>query len=402
MGAVSGIEPLVAQAHGANRPRRVRLALQRGVIIALWGCIPLGLVLLAMVLAVAHLGTEKEMVSPARAYMLARLAGLPAVMLFFAFKSHLQAVGRVRAIFVSSVVMNVFNVPADFLLIFGDEGLRNLGLPEFGFPALGVVGAGVASALASWLRTFLLLFAVRSALREDEEGVPAQADEELPSPWQWAGIARVLRLGIPIGLSLGLEVGVFSFVSILMARIGTEALAAHQIALNLAAGSFNLVVGVGSATGVVVGQAIGAGDSPRARRAGFSGLLIGVGIMAVFAGVFLMLPRQLATIFTTDAAVIGSAASLLMVAGIFQISDGLQAVAQGALRGAGDTTLPFIIQAIAHWLIGLPLGIVLAHPLGMGGPGLWWGLTAGLTVAALLFVIRFHQKSAAGFSRLER
>jgi MATE family multidrug resistance protein len=398
MGAVAGIEPLVAQAHGARDPQRARIALFRGLIIALLGCIPLGLAVLAMIAGMDHFGVAPSVIPQARDYLWARLPGLPALMLFFAFKSYLQGTDRVRPILVATVIMNVINIPADYLLIFGHGGP----LP-WAIPGLGVFGAGLASSLSSWVRAGLLLFVVRTALGEENASTPRAPAENgaSPSAWEFAGLLRVLRVGMPIGLALGVEVGVFSFVSILMGQISNLALAAHQIAINLASGSFNLVVGVGSATGILVGQEIGAGRPAGARRAGFSGLLVGMGLMGAFAVFFFFLARPLAAAFTEDQAVIQAAASLLMVAAFFQLSDGLQAVAQGALRGAGDTAIPFVLQAISHWAIGLPLGLILAHPLGLGATGLWWGLTAGLTVAALSLVLRFAHKSRVGFSALE-
>jgi MATE family multidrug resistance protein len=186
-----------------------------------------------------------------------------------------------------------------------------------------------------------------------------------------------------------------------MGRIGSEALAAHQIALNVASGSFHLVMGLGTATGIMVGQEIGAGRPEDARQAGFTGVLIGVVFMAFSAALYLGLADEIARLFTGELAVILPAAALLHVAGFFQISDGIQVVAQGALRGAGDTAMPFAIQTAAHWLVGLPLGLFLAHPMGMGAPGLWWGLTGGLTVAAALLLVRFARRSGRGFVALQ-
>ena len=190
------------------------------------------------------------------------------------------------------------------------------------------------------------------------------------------------------------EFGVFSLVNVLMGNIDERALAGHQVAITLASATFMVPVGIGAAASVRVGRAIGRGDGPGTRLAGLVSLASGMGFMAVSALAFLLVPRQLAGVITDKADVISAAVPLLFVAAVFQLSDGAQAVAAGALRGAGDTRFPLLANLAGHYLIGLPLGVLLAFHFGMGARGLWWGLSAGLTGVALALGSRFLRISS--------
>jgi MATE family multidrug resistance protein len=204
------------------------------------------------------------------------------------------------------------------------------------------------------------------------------------------GAARTLaRVGVPIGMQLLTEVGVFAFVTVLMGRLGATATAAHQIALGLASFTFMAVIGMGNATAVRVGRAVGAGDIGGPRRAGLIGVGLGAGYMLVCAAIFLAFPRQLAALFTNDPVVQDAAVVLLRIAAVFQIADGIQGVASGALRGAADTRFASWANVACHWGVGLPIALLLAFHLGYGAPGLWWGLSAGLFAVAAVLVTRF-------------
>jgi MATE family multidrug resistance protein len=196
-------------------------------------------------------------------------------------------------------------------------------------------------------------------------------------------MARLLRLGLPAATQVTLEVGVFATATVLAGGLPTAALAAHQIALNIAAFAFMVPLGVASAAAVRVGQAVGRRDREGAAQAGWTALLIGAGFMSCSATVLLLLPRQLIGAFTFDARVVEVGVSLLTVAALFQLFDGVQTVATGALRGLGDTRTPMIWNLFAHWFVGLPLGYALCFMLGLGVVGLWWGLTSGLVICAV-------------------
>ncbi|MCZ7685465.1 MAG: MATE family efflux transporter [Sandaracinaceae bacterium] len=202
-------------------------------------------------------------------------------------------------------------------------------------------------------------------------------------------MARTLALGTPIGLTLFAEVASFAIVAVLMGNLGTRALSSHNVAIMLISTTFQLALALGAAGAVRVGHAVGREDVAGARRAGFTA--IGAGALGMMAGAvaFLAAPRLLARILTDEPAVIEAAVPLLAVAAAFQISDGVQAVAAGALRGAGDTLVPLLANLAGHYAIGIPVGAALAFGAGWGAVGLWWGLSAGLTAVALLLFVRF-------------
>jgi MATE family multidrug resistance protein len=204
-----------------------------------------------------------------------------------------------------------------------------------------------------------------------------------------AVVRNAFRLGAPIGLQMLAEVGVFTIASIVMGRIGRTSLAAHQVALQLAGTTFMVPLGIGSAASVRVGQAIGRGDVPGTRRAGLVAIGTGAAFMLLCALLFVVAGEPLVRAFAKDAPVVRAAVPLVAIAAFFQLSDGVQAVASGALRGAGDTRWPLVSNLVGHYAIGLPTSLALAFGLGWGAQGLWWGLSAGLTGVAVALLARF-------------
>jgi len=232
---------------------------------------------------------------------------------------------------------------------------------------------------------------------------PGEALDTRPLRAYRPDLARaVFWLGGPIALQLLAEVGVFAIAGVLAGRLGEEAAAAHQVAIVLASTTFTVTLGIGAATAVRVGKAVGAEAGPAAvRRAGFAGLLAGWSFMACAALLFFVLPGVLSGWLTDDVAAAQAAVPLVLVAALFQISDGTQCVAAGALRGAGDTQASLAANVIGHYAIGLPLSLILAFRLGFGVKGLWWGLSAGLTAVAVALVWRFVAISRARIQRAQ-
>jgi MATE family multidrug resistance protein len=210
----------------------------------------------------------------------------------------------------------------------------------------------------------------------------------------------MLALGGPIGAQMSLEYGVFAVAGIMMGWIGTAALAGHQVALNLASLTFMVPLGVSAAAAVLVGNAIGRGDMPEARRAALAATVCGVTFMALSALLMLMAPRFLAGLYTNDVAVAAVAITLLPIAGVFQVFDGLQVVAIGILRGAGDTRASMLINILGFWLMGLPVSWWLGVHRGLGPAGLWWGLTIGLVAVSFLLAWRVRIKLASDIRRV--
>jgi MATE family multidrug resistance protein len=208
-----------------------------------------------------------------------------------------------------------------------------------------------------------------------------------------ADLWAITRYGGPVGGHLLAEVGIFGMATVLAAHMGKIPAGAHSIALNLSSLTFSFSLGIASAVSVRVGHAVGANDLALARRRGALGIVVGLIVMACFAAVFLVLPRVLASGFTDQPAVIAATIPLLQIAALFQLSDGTQAIAAGALRGRGDTRSTFVGNLIGHYVVGLPIILGLAFGANLGAPGLWWGLSVGLTVTAVFLVLRFRRST---------
>ena len=391
MGCVFGMDAPVAQALGANEPARARRAFWQGLRVVVIAGVPTLAVLAALPLVLAPVGVDVDVAREARHYVWARLPGLFPFLFFVCCRSYLQALDVTRPIVVSTVIANVINLIGNALFIFGDASLHKLGLPGIGLPALGVVGSALSTSIAQ----VAMLGVLVAALRAQE--APPDPARRRADPGQ---IRTIFRLGLPLGVQLLAEVGVFVTCNVLAGRMSKDASAGYQLAITLASFTFMFALGVGAATGVRVGQAVGRDDTPGARRSGFAGLKLILGVMAVPAVLFLVIPEWLAAVFTDDPTVVAAAVPLLRIAAVFQLSDGVQGVAAGALRGAGDPDIALWANVIGHWGVGLPIALVLAHGVGMGAPGLWWGLSAGLTVVAIWLSWRFARLSSRPIRRI--
>jgi MATE family multidrug resistance protein len=269
---------------------------------------------------------------------------------------------------VTLVAANIVNAAANWILIFG----------HLGAPVLGVRGSAFATLSARILMAAILFTVILY-------------HERRMSPRLWSTpmvldtlrVRRLFQLGLPAAGQMVLEVGVFATASALAARVSANALAAHQIALNMAALTFMVPYGLSSAAAVRVGQAIGRRDPVGAIHAGWTAIAIGVAFMATASTVFLTMPGTLMRAFTADLSVIGTGIALLFVAAVFQLFDGVQGVTTGALRGLGDTRTAMLWNLCGHWGVGLPLGYLLCFRLGYGVVGLWWGLSTGLMICGV-------------------
>ncbi len=376
LGAAAALEPLAAQAVGAREPETAWRAFLATIAACVLVWIPCAALAYASTWALVPLGIEADLVPVARAFLVPQLPGMLLFSIFLAAKTYLQAHHRTSPSLVAAAVANVVNVVVCNLLVRGDEPLVALGMPPLGLPRLGAFGAGLASTLSSLVLAGWVLVAAHAQRPRERKA----AHEPLP-------VARVLRLGAPVGFQLLAEIGVFSFVAVIAGRLGKVPVSAHQIAIGLASFTFMGALGISGATAVRVGHAIGEGRSPR--DAGLVGIAIGAAFMSVCGAIFVAFPRALVGVFTEDAATAELAARLLLVAAAFQLFDGVQGVAAGALRGAADVRFPFVVNVAAHWLVGLPLALVLAFHLHWGATGLWWGLLAGLALVAVSLLWRF-------------
>jgi multidrug resistance protein, MATE family len=280
-------------------------------------------------------------------------------------------------------VSNFINFGLDYALIYG----------HFGLPALGTNGSAIATAISRWTGFGLLTYFGWPQLRHAI--VPWRADAVRLAP-----MLRMLRIGIPVGFQNWLEIAVFSGGAVALGWFGAVPLAAHEVAINLAALTFMVPMGVSAAAAAMVGRAIGRQDLTAARRGAIAALEVGVGFMAIAAITFLTIPRALAMLFVHDPATIATAASLIFIGGLFQVFDGAQAVATGVLRGTGDTRIPMLLHLAAFWGIGIPLCLGLAFGLGLGPQGVWWGYVFALAAAATMQLLRVRWRLRQDIQRL--
>jgi len=383
MGMLMALDPVIAQGVGARDDAAVALGVQRGLVLAvvMGGIASLLLVPAAPLLAL--LGQPPDVVPIAGAYARALIPGTLPFFVFAVFRQSLQALHLTRPLVVTMTLANVVNVFLNWLLIFGNLGA----------PTLGAVGAGVATSVTRWLLAAGLLVIAWRPLRPLI--LPVR-----PNIWQRGPLLRLLRVGAPIGMHHELEFGAFGVTALLMGTLGTVQMASHQIALNIASLTFMVPLGIGAAAAVQVGQAVGRGDPADARRAALASLLLGVTFMMMSAVVMLLIPDTLASVYTELPDVRALAATLIPIAGAFQIFDGTQVVSAGALRGLGDTRVPMLIGLVGFWLVGLPVSVALGFGAGLGPIGLWWGLVAGLAAVGILLLFRMRSRFRGDLKRL--
>jgi len=383
LGALMALDPVVSQAVGAKDRPAIARAVQRGLLMATGLSAAVSLFLWPSGPILSLMRQPADVVPIAASYAHTLIPGVLPFFVFAVFRQSLQAMGHLKALVLAIVAANLANAFLNWVFIFG-----NLGVPP-----LGAVGSGWATSLSRLLMTAGLIIAAWRWLHPCL--LPLRRDALAGAP-----IARMLRIGIPIGLQFQLEFGAFSVTAVLMGMLGTIEMAAHQVAINLASLTFMVPLGVGAAAAVVVGRAVGRGDPNGARRAAATSLVLGVLFMTASAVAMLVVPRALASAYTDELAVVGLAATLIPIAGVFQVFDGTQVVAAGALRGLGDTRVPLLVCLIGFWLIGLPVSVYLGFHAGAGPIGLWWGLVAGLGAVAVLLLIRMRLRFRGPLARI--
>lgn len=376
LGVLMALPPSVAQLAGGGRLRRVAPLARQG----LWLALGLSVVAVAVVFhprpLLAAFSVHPEIVDTVVGYLRALTWGIPAFFAYLALRFLCEGLGDTRPVLYFGLLGLPVNAVADYVLMYG----------RLGFPALGAVGCGHATALVWWaqLAGLALYLALRRRYRELH--LFARFD-----PPRWSRIVELLRIGLPIGVSIFVEASMFAMAALVIGSLGTVAVAGHQVALNFVAVTFMVPLGVAMATTVRVGRAAGARDGDGVRRAAAIGVGLAMAVQVVNGAVMLTLPRRIASIYTGDPRVIAAAAGLLILAAVFQLSDGLQVSAAAALRGLKDTRAPMAITLVAYWLVGFPLGYHLALGRGRGAPGMWIGMIAGLTLAAALLAARLYR-----------
>jgi multidrug resistance protein, MATE family len=379
LGTLSVIAPQVAAAYGKDDKQECSYLLRTGIRLGL--LFGLGLCLIILVLSYNFHWFRQTPEVEALAVEYLQIIGISVVpMLFFmAIKQFSDGLSYTRVAMVITLIGLVLNVFFNWVFIFG----------KLGMPAWGLNGAGFATLL---VRIFMAISMLGYIFR-----APMFRAVILPPPAHYSYmplIRRILKLGLPGGFQLFFEVAAFSGAAIIAGWLGTVPLAAHQIAINLASVTYMVAAGIAAAGGIRVGQAFGMGSQPKIIRAGTVSLTLAILFMSITCIIFLTLNYFLVRLYIQDIEVVGLAASLVIIGGFFQLSDGIQVVSLGILRGIEDVNIPTVIALVAYWVIGLPLGYVLAFTFNMNVQGIWIGLLAGLTVSAVLLTFRFYKLSS--------
>jgi MATE family multidrug resistance protein len=377
MAVMLGLDTLVSHAYGARDIRDCHRWFFDGLTLAGLMAVPITLLLVGVWFAIPALGFHSAVQPLLQSYFGVLLLSTPFLLAYAVCRRYLTGMHAVLPVMFALVTANLLNAAANWVLIHG----------HYGFPALGIKGSAWATVIARVYMLASLLFAVWwiDRRRMKEAGI-----EERHGLWHVdrafdpARLRRLLVLGLPAASQMAAEVGVFALATALSGTLDPISSASHQIALNLAGVAFMIPLGLGSAGAVRVGHAVGAGDRVRASAAGWTAIMLATIFMIVAASTFVLVPRQLIGLFSQDPSVLSVGTSLLLLAAVFQLFDGIQGVITGTLRGIGDTRTPMIVNLVAHWLLGLPVSYLLCFVVGWGVYGLWVGLSLGLIVTGII------------------
>lgn len=375
LGISMGITPLVSIAEGKGKAKRISILFGHSLWINIATAIALTGVVLGLSSGIHFLGQPEEVVELAIPYLLVITASLFPFMIFQTFKQFAEGLSQTKQAMYITIFCNLINVFLNWVLIWG----------MFGAPELGLMGAGWATLISRVLMPVLMGYYILRSRRYSVYSLSLKLKKiSLPI------ISRILNIGIPTGFQFIFEVSAFSAAAIMMGWIGVNALAGHQIALNLASISYMMATGLSTAGMIRVSNMVGRGNQKGMREAGMVVFGLVLGFMFLAAMSFVFLRTFLPTLYIDDPEVIATAASLLIVAALFQLSDGVQVAALGVLRGLEDVRIPTLVTLVAYWVLGLPLGYFFAFQLEMGEIGIWYGLLIGLSITAVLLFYRFH------------
>jgi MATE family multidrug resistance protein len=376
-GVLLGMDTLVAQAFGAKNQEETRHSLVSGVWLALLLSPLLGAMIWNLPPLLRLVGTNPRVMVLLVPFLKALVWGMAPLLLFTAFRRYAQAVDIVKPVTFALVSANVVNFVGDWALMYG----------HWGAPAMGIEGAGWSTSLARAYMAAVLLAAI--VWKERKTGgllfrVSWRAD--------FARIRRLMMLGLPAAAQFGLEGAVFGVVAVLAARLDEASLAAHSIAVLIISATYMVPLGISSAAAVRVGHAVGRNDPAGVAASGWAALLVSVAFMGAAGIAFWLVPRAIVHIFINDDSVIATGAILLRIAAFFELFDGVQVVATGALRGLGDTRTPMLAHFTGYWIVGLPIAYLLCFTLSWGAPGIWIGLCAALIPIGGTLVWVWHRR----------
>ena len=377
-GISMAISPLVAKHYGAKEFEKCGVVLRLGLIVNIITSFILFAALFFVADIIAYLNQPQEIIEQSIKYTKTLGWSMIPVMLFQTYRQYAEGLSIMRPAMVVTLTANIINIFANWVFIFG-----NLGMPAF-----GLVGAGIATFFSRVFMAISLIWFVSSSKRFKPFD-PTLHFKKI----DWSIMKKILQIGLPSGFQYFFEVSAFAGSSIIIGWIGTNALAAHHIALNLASITYMFALGVSAAATVRVGNAVGLKNREKIRNAGFSAILMGASVMGFFGIMFIIFRNIFPTFYIADINVIEIAASLLIIAAFFQIFDGTQAVGLGILRGIADVKAPTVITFLAYWVVGLPVGYILGFNFDMGVQGVWIGLSVALAISALSLSFRFNFRS---------
>ena len=378
LGMLMAVQPGVAQLDGAGRYKDAGAYVRQAFWVAVALAVPYWAVCYYAEQLLSWFRIHPDIVPAAAGYLRALSWGAPGICLIFLLRYFSEGTGHTKPTMVYGVLGALLNIPLNYVLMFG----------KLGFPALGTVGCGIASAIVIWISVLMLL----AYLLWHRHFKPFALFSRFDAP-DWRQIFEHLRVSFPIAVSIFVEGSLFVGAALLIGRLGPVPAASHLVAINFSAMAFMIPVGLSSAISIRVGNAIGRADPGAARYAGIIGITIVLGFQTISASTMFLFPELIVSMYTDDPLVVPLAVSLLFYAAIFQYSDGIQICAAGALRGYKDTQAPMVYTIISFWIIGMTLGYYLTFNAGMGPAGMWIGMIAGLSIAAVLMLARFQRSS---------
>jgi MATE family multidrug resistance protein len=377
-GMLLGMDTLVAQAFGARDDAACRRTLVQGLWVAAGVAPVVGLLLALTIPLLRSLGTNPRVMELLGPYLHAMLWGVLPLLFYTAFRRYLQAMDIVKPITFAVISANLLNFAGNWLFMYGN----------WGAPRLGLEGSGFSTSIS---RVYIALVLLIAVLRHERK----QGNLHLRVSWRprWTPIRRLIALGFPSAMQILAEGAVFGIVTVMAARFDEVSLAAHSIAVNVISITFMVPLGISSAAAVRVGQAAGRKSPQGIAVSGWTALVLGAGFMSAAGLALAFLPRWIARLYTPEAAVIAASAALLRIAALFEVFDGLQVVATGALRGLGDTRTPALAHLGGYWVVGMPVAYVLCFTYGWGVTGIWVGLTSALILIGVILLVAWRRES---------
>jgi len=387
VGVLMALIPLTAQAHGANDLDNIPKTGQQGLYLSLLLCIPVAIVLFNASSLMVLMEIEDRLAEITTHYLYAMIFAIPAFLIFQALRNYIEGLSLTKPAMVIGFLGLLLNIPLNWMFVYG----------EWGAPALGGVGCGVATAIVYWFMCAALAAYVYYTRKL--KNYPLFTKFTKPD---YKHIYHIAKLGLPVAVALFFEVTIFAAIAILVAPLGANVVASHQIAINFSSMIFMLPMSIANAVSIRVGYNLGKQSNNGAKQASYAGLSIGLGLSVITAALSIIFKQQIAELYSNNIEVIELAITLILLSAIYQCVDAIQVVAAGALRGYKEMSAIFIRTFISYWIVGLPLGYILGmtdwltEP--MGAIGFWIGITVGLTTAAILLGQRLHHIQNNQFS----